>query len=1301
MTHDDQVIWLNGAPLIALAVLYLGIGAWIASSFVRRRAGATLFDWAQALLVPAFGVAVGVFGVEVLRDEAPIGGAVWIPFGAIVVAAVPGLLFASRLGDRALAAAGVREARDANERASLRERELQAIEAISGALGRADDPESIARVLLDEIAALLTVEFAGLVLVDDELTVGRGLLARRDGEDFDFWRGVQFDLRNEPSGVASAAFEVAPVTVYDTEASPMIDRGVAEAIGARSAAFVPLVAGERVIAVLAVATTRGRRAFSTEELGPLRTAAAETALALERTRSAAALADALERERLVSSIARKVRSELDFEAVLRVAVEETGRALGLARCYVRLGDGTDALPIEAEWTEEGVAPMEPPDPDMLPVSSAAARSDETVAVADVAAELDGPGRDLMLRLGVNAVLATPIVVFDRSIGVLVLHRAARGPWAEGEARLAEAVARELGLGIHTARLLRENAARLRQQHALLRASQVVTNELRPETVLQLLVDEVSALFDIEAADCYLYTAGGRTLRCAAVRGLDPEVIGFELPAGRGLPGRAISEGVAVREADDAGISDVVIHPAYAGFRAAMAAPMTWAGQTRGVLGVGSREPGRTFSDAEADALTTFATLASLALRNAESFEQRERDARVEAGFSRIASLLGEPVALGETLDAIALASTEALGADVAAVVMPSEDGFRLAGGHALPEALRAAFADGLPAGAEVLESAASGRETIASSSLQGDERFGDTFRAATGAASLLAVPLVVPRGDRPALAILLFHEQHVFSDDDLDLARKLGERAKAALARTELFEVERRSRLLAQQLADTGSLFSGELEPGAVLDQVAAQAPVLLRADASLIRLLDGEELVAVAAVGVGAAQVDGSRVPLDARPAGTVVGSRAPVAIIGTAADDPLRAGEPMLAHGFASYLAVPLLGSEGDLQGVLAVLSRRRRAWQEEEIEALVGLAAMASVAYAKAELYQQVELERERSVAILGNVADGIVAVDRDERIVLWNSAAEEITGVPSEEALGRTVVDVLQRDLRSESGSAAGDRLLPIRRVDTEVWLSLTEAVMRDATGETAGRIFAFRDISGEHVVEQMRSAFVSTVSHELRAPLTSIYGFAATLLREDVQFEARERRTFLGYIESEAQRLNTIVDKLLSVARLDSGDLELSIAPVDVRSVITEAVDGARAEAQSAGHEFVLDLPEVPLAARTDPDKLRQVLANLVDNAVRFSPAGGRVTVGASRRGETIVLSVADQGVGIPDTEQDRIFSKFYRVGDAQTGGTGVGLFIVQGLVNALGGRITVRSAEGRGSSFVVELPTRAAEENVT
>jgi PAS domain S-box-containing protein len=379
--------------------------------------------------------------------------------------------------------------------------------------------------------------------------------------------------------------------------------------------------------------------------------------------------------------------------------------------------------------------------------------------------------------------------------------------------------------------------------------------------------------------------------------------------------------------------------------------------------------------------------------------------------------------------------------------------------------------------------------------------------------------------------------------------------------------------------------------------------------------------------------------------------------------------------------------------------VYARRPRSWHPDEVEALGALAANASAALASAELYQRVALEKERSVAILANIADGIVAIDREGQVVLWNDAASRITGVAGADATGRTTEQVLQRTL--ESGDATGleglgDRLVSIRRGDDEVWLSLTEAIMRDPAGAVSGRIFAFRDISAERVVEQMKSDFVTTVSHELRTPLTSIYGFAETLLRQDVPFEEEERRVFLGYIASESERLTRIVDQLLSVARLDTGDLQVNLAPTDVRTVVSDVIQIAEQAPMANGHSFVVDLPEDPLDAEADRDKLRQILANLVDNAVKFSPNGGTVTVAARANGEVAEVRVVDEGIGIAEEEQRRIFTKFFR-GDAMTrdpatGGTGLGLFIAHGLVSAMGGRMWVDSREGAGSSFAFELP---------
>jgi signal transduction histidine kinase len=250
-------------------------------------------------------------------------------------------------------------------------------------------------------------------------------------------------------------------------------------------------------------------------------------------------------------------------------------------------------------------------------------------------------------------------------------------------------------------------------------------------------------------------------------------------------------------------------------------------------------------------------------------------------------------------------------------------------------------------------------------------------------------------------------------------------------------------------------------------------------------------------------------------------------------------------------------------------------------------------------------------------------------------------------------------------------------------------------MRDPAGAVAGRIFAFRDISSDRLVEQMKSDFVSTVSHELRTPLTSIYGFAETLLRQDVLFGEDERRTFLGYIASESQRLTQIVDALLNVARLDTGDLQVNLAATDVRDVVEQVV-GTMQTGSTNGHQFVVDLPDGPLAATADRDKLRQVFSILLDNALKYSPDGGTVKVGVERNHDTVQVSVADEGIGIPQAEQEQIFRKFYRGADADTrvgqGGTGLGLFIARGLVTAMGGRIWVESREGEGSTFAFELP---------
>jgi PAS domain S-box-containing protein len=719
---------------------------------------------------------------------------------------------------------------------------------------------------------------------------------------------------------------------------------------------------------------------------------------------------------------------------------------------------------------------------------------------------------------------------------------------------------------------------------------------------------------------------------------------------------------------------------------------------RGVLGVLTRTAG-TFDTSELELIDAFARFASLAFHNAESFEERERQARIQQGFYRIAEVLGSPLSLAETLAALAEAAAEALGGAAAAVLEPEDGSLSLAGAYRLPDALAVRLREGVAASATPFGAAAREERIVSSSVVADDDRFDEGWRALLaehGYRALLSAP-VAAAGDENEAVVVLFDAERSFSDDDLALARHLSRAARGALERSELFEKERRARGLSQQLAAVGARLAANLDPGVVLDDVVAEAPRLIAADAAAIRLLEGEELVVRAVTDSALVSSGEKRSGSGTGIAGDVAQSRMPATVGDVRTASHLAKGDPFLAKGALACVAVPMFAHGGGLHGVLAVYAREPRAWTDDEVQALVALAAVASAAISNAELYQRVAEEKERSEAILGNIADGIVAVDRDGRIVLWNAMAERITGVPASEALGRRVVETLQRELASEDG-AQGEREMSIARGGKEVWLALTEAPMRDASGALVGRIFAFRDVSSERAVEEMKSDFVSTVSHELRTPLTSIYGFAETLLRSDVGFGEKERQTFLGYISSESERLIRIVDDLLNVARLDAGILGVATRPTNVSEVVREIAAWGE-ETASGTRRIVVDVPEHALVAQADREKLAEVVRHLVDNAIKFSPAGGTITIAGRRRSDTVEVRVADEGAGIAAGERSRIFTKFYR-GDGSEAkgspgparGTGLGLFLVRGLLAAMNGRIWVESEEGAGSTFVFELP---------
>jgi two-component system phosphate regulon sensor histidine kinase PhoR len=241
----------------------------------------------------------------------------------------------------------------------------------------------------------------------------------------------------------------------------------------------------------------------------------------------------------------------------------------------------------------------------------------------------------------------------------------------------------------------------------------------------------------------------------------------------------------------------------------------------------------------------------------------------------------------------------------------------------------------------------------------------------------------------------------------------------------------------------------------------------------------------------------------------------------------------------------------------------------------------------------------------------------------------------------------------------------------------------------------GRVTVLRDVSEDRELERVRSDFVATAAHELRTPLSAVYGAVRTLRRSDYDLPEETRDAFLGMIESESERLRLLMDQLLASAQLDRGQLHLQLERVDVRPLVEGLVSSVAVNVPGT-IELAYDAPDLPLVAVADRERLRQVLANLVDNAVKYSPDGGRVDLRTSRNGATVTIEIEDHGLGIPLDQQERIFEKFYRLDPSMTkgiGGSGLGLYISREFVKEMGGVLTLSSTMGAGSIFTVVLPS--------
>jgi PAS domain S-box-containing protein len=407
----------------------------------------------------------------------------------------------------------------------------------------------------------------------------------------------------------------------------------------------------------------------------------------------------------------------------------------------------------------------------------------------------------------------------------------------------------------------------------------------------------------------------------------------------------------------------------------------------------------------------------------------------------------------------------------------------------------------------------------------------------------------------------------------------------------------------------------------------------------------------------------------------------------------------------GVQSALMLPVK-HEGEVVGVVQLMHETVR-YDDEQLDLAEGLVGLMAAAVRNARLHEQAQAEaaararaeataaaREQAARVLEAVGDGVMMVDKSGVLRFWNRAAELVTGCSRDDAVGRPAREVFADWQKvaaeipvSEEPEHASPVTVPVEVDGSELWLSFV------AVRTPNGIVYTFRDLTLDRGLEAAKSDFIATLSHELRTPMTAVLGAAKTLLRDDIALSPERRQQLLEMIGAQGTRLTQITEEVLLANRLDRGDLRIDSERVDLSQLVSHAVE-------TMGH----DAPEsISLSAATngsaeaigDRDRIEQVLVNLIDNALKYSPEGGEVVVRTVPSAASVRVEVADQGVGIPPSEQEAVFEKFYRADSqhrAVPGGTGLGLYICRELVQRMGGTIGVRSRPGEGSTFWFQLP---------
>ncbi len=1229
------------------------------------------------------------------------------------------------------------------------------------------NPAEILKSLLESALRVVSPAHAGVVLLwddVDEQLVPKSAINYVDNEstmEITYRIGEGLPGRVFASRRAQIIDEVNFTSDYNLSADSLLL--YRKATGGRlpvSSIAVPIQVNERDVGILILDNFNTTAAFSQDDEAILSSLTQQVALSLENVRLVQATQERAAQLQALNSVATALSSSLNRDELIESLLDRISTIIAYNTAILWIREENQMIVTEAR----GFSDAEDRKGLMVSVEDSILikqmiESGQAISVGDVRSDSRFPS---LLEAKNLSWLGLPIMVKGKVIGVIALEKTESYYYTNEQIQLAATFASQAAVALDNANLFEDSLRRTseldersKRLTLLNQFSSDLSGSLNADQVLRLTANHLILALGADSAMVVMLDREDKSFLVAVLPEEDEHPSIY-----RALPiSPVITE---LRESQTVYVVDnIIAHPELQSFAEIIEGASSllilpvFSSQSNYAILVLTTER-HVFSSTEIEIARTLGNQAAIALENADLYQSTLATAERLSILNQVSFEIGSSLDPEEVYRSIHEAVAKLMPIDAFVIALHDEDADEVDGVYIVDvgqriTGVRLPFGQGLSG--KVI---ASGEPMLTLNPAEADSQGAVTVGEKGTPNSILAVPMI--QGNKTIGMISAQSYQHnAYSENDIELLSTFANQVTVAIQNGRLFaETQKMAATLEQRVIErtaelereqrnTETLLRILTEVSASLDLDRALSRTLallndaIGAEQGTIMLVNAEDNMLHYRAGYGYLSESSEQVDLKKHQsafklkvgeglAGWVVKNRQPVLVEDLYTDPRWVVSQGSQNH--RSAVIAPLTVGE-DVIGAIMVFHRRLSFFNEDSLEMVKAIGSQVAIAINNAQLYELIrdqaerlgsylrsqQMEASRQTAILEAVADGVLVTNSSNTISFANPSAGKILNLDLAQIAGRSLEDFAGlfgkssqawmqtvREWSENSSSHGGETYAEQLSLDNGrvALVHLAPVIWQN---EFLGTVSIFRDITHEVEVDRLKSEFVATVSHELRTPMTSIRGYVDILLMGAAGQLSDGQLHFLEIVKNNTERLNILVNDLLDISRIETGRVTLSLQPVDLREVADEVVADVlrRSQEENKSMAIVVDAePELPYAL-VDPDRIHQIVGNLVDNAYNYTPHDGNITIRIHSKGEDIQVDVQDSGVGIPLEDQDRVFERFFRGEDPlvlATPGTGLGLSIVSQLVEMHHGQIWMTSSglPGEGSTFSFTVPADKNEE---